>query len=186
MDGNGRMKFNGISQLVKLKEALQHLHAIAARQKKKAVATNESESKNVNENENENENENQNHQQMLSVVINKRLAGYLCCDSDEESSCQSPEHPADVPKGFLAVYVGEGEGPELRRFIIPTSYLSHTVFKVLLEKAEEEFGFDHCGGLTLPCETETFKYLLKCMEQQPMPLPAETNPAAGTSLTMEG
>ncbi|KAK4775343.1 hypothetical protein SAY86_010278 [Trapa natans] len=67
--------------------------------------------------------------------------------------------PPDVPKGYLAVYVGE----ELRRFVILT-YLSHLLFKVLLEKAEEEFGFDHTGGLTIPCEIETFKYLLKCME----------------------
>ncbi|KAK4756732.1 hypothetical protein SAY87_006859 [Trapa incisa] len=67
--------------------------------------------------------------------------------------------PPDVPKGYLAVYVGE----ELRRFVILT-YLSHLLFKVVLEKAEEEFGFDHTGGLTTPCEIETLKYLLKCME----------------------
>ncbi|KAK4753215.1 hypothetical protein SAY87_022013 [Trapa incisa] len=35
---------------------------------------------------------------------------------------------------------------------------------VLLKKAEEEFGFDHTGGLTIPCEIKTFKYLFKCME----------------------
>ncbi|CAI0387650.1 unnamed protein product [Linum tenue] len=69
----------------------------------------------------------------------------------------------NVPKGYLAVYVG----PELRRFIIPTAYLSHSLFKVLLEKAEEEFGFDHSGGLTIPCEIETFKFLLKCIEHHP-------------------
>ncbi|KAB5514171.1 hypothetical protein DKX38_028077 [Salix brachista] len=65
-----------------------------------------------------------------------------------------PEPPADV-------------GPELRRFIIPTSYLSHSLFKVLLEKVEEEFGLDHTGALTIPCEIETFKYLLQCMENHP-------------------
>ena len=97
-----------------------------------------------------------------SPIINKRLTGLMSCDSDEEDSChcQSPGPPPDVPKGYLAVYVG----PELRRFIIPTSYLSHSLFKVLLEKAADEFGFDHSGGLTIPCEIETFKYLLKCME----------------------
>ncbi|KAK8581864.1 hypothetical protein V6N13_144859 [Hibiscus sabdariffa] len=83
-------------------------------------------------------------------------------DSDNES-CYSPEPAPDVPKGYLAVYVG----PELRRFIIPTSYLTHPVFKILLEKAEEEFGYDHNGGLTLPCEIETFKYLLNYIENQP-------------------
>ncbi|CAI0627804.1 unnamed protein product [Linum tenue] len=102
----------------------------------------------------------------ISPAINNRVANIIksSCDSDEEG-CPSPdaEPPVDVPKGYLAVYVG----PELRRFIIPTSYLSHSLFKVLLEKAEEEFGFDHSGGLTIPCEIETFKFLLKCMEHHP-------------------
>ncbi|XP_050373595.1 uncharacterized protein LOC126791214 [Argentina anserina] len=105
----------------------------------------------------------------LSPAISRRLTSVISCDSDEES-CASPEPPSDVPKGYLAVYVG----PELRRFIIPTSYLSHNLFKVLLEKAEEEFGFDHSGGLTIPCETETFKYLLKCMENHQKAHPDDT------------
>ncbi|KAH1105453.1 hypothetical protein J1N35_009221 [Gossypium stocksii] len=83
-------------------------------------------------------------------------------DSDEES-CTSPKPPPDVPKGYLAVYVSL----ELRRFIIPTSYLAHSVFKILLEKTEEEFGYNHNGGLTLPCEIKKFKYLLKCIENHP-------------------
>ncbi|CAH9130073.1 unnamed protein product [Cuscuta epithymum] len=96
----------------------------------------------------------------ISPAVCKRLMSCSSyCDSDEES-CQSPDPPSGVPRGYLAVYVG----PELRRFIIPTSYLSDPLFKVLLEKVEEEFGFDHSGALTIPCETETFKYLLKCME----------------------
>ncbi|VFQ92558.1 unnamed protein product [Cuscuta campestris] len=99
----------------------------------------------------------------ISPAICKRLmmAGGGCSqwDSDEES-CASPNPPAGIPRGYLAVYVG----PERRRFIVPTSYLGDPLFKVLLEKVEEEFGFDHGGALTIPCETETFKYLLKCME----------------------
>lgn len=97
----------------------------------------------------------------ISPAVSERLAASVYSESDEES-CHGSELPSDVPKGYLAVYVG----PELRRFIIPTSYLSHQLFKVLLEKAEEEFGFDHCGGITIPCEIETFKYLLKCMEKE--------------------
>lgn len=97
----------------------------------------------------------------ISPAVSRRLINSaIHCDSDEEN-CQSPDPPLDVPKGYLAVYVV----PERRRFIIPTSYLSDPLFKVLLEKAEEEFGFDHCGGLTIPCEIETFKYLLQCIEK---------------------
>lgn len=63
--------------------------------------------------------------------------------------------PEDVPAGYLAVYVGK----ELKRFIIPTAYLNYPVFKALLAKAEEEFGFNHKGALTLPCDTVVFEHL---------------------------
>ncbi|CAN1785235.1 Indole-3-acetic acid-induced protein ARG7 [Linum perenne] len=60
----------------------------------------------------------------------------------------------DVPKGFLAVYVGESQK---KRFVVPLSYLSQPLFQDLLSMAEEEFGFDHpMGGLTIPCSEEIF------------------------------
>lgn len=60
---------------------------------------------------------------------------------------------ADVPKGHLAVYVGK----EHKRFVIPISYLSHPLFRDLLDWAEEEFGFNHpMGGLTIPCTEDYF------------------------------
>ncbi|EFJ24608.1 hypothetical protein SELMODRAFT_19563, partial [Selaginella moellendorffii] len=55
--------------------------------------------------------------------------------------------PSDVPKGSLAVYVGE----EGRRFVIPISYLNHPLFQELLKKSEEEFGYTHYGAMHLPC-----------------------------------
>ncbi|XP_019085068.1 PREDICTED: auxin-induced protein X15-like [Camelina sativa] len=62
---------------------------------------------------------------------------------------------ADVPKGYLAVYVGERM--QKRRFVVPVTYLSHPCFQKLLRKAEEEFGFDHpMGGLTIPCTEQIF------------------------------
>ncbi|XP_038692993.1 auxin-responsive protein SAUR21-like [Tripterygium wilfordii] len=60
----------------------------------------------------------------------------------------------DVPKGFLAVYVGE---TEKKRFVVPVSYINQPSFQELLSKAEEEFGFDHpMGGLTIPCGEDAF------------------------------
>ncbi|CAL5402213.1 unnamed protein product [Camellia sinensis] len=60
----------------------------------------------------------------------------------------------DVPKGYLAVYVGESEK---KRFVIPISYLNQPSFQDLLSQAEEEFGFDHqMGGLTIPCREDIF------------------------------
>ncbi|KAL0917532.1 hypothetical protein M5K25_012598 [Dendrobium thyrsiflorum] len=97
-----------------------------------------------------------------STAVNRKLTAVIDrnCDSDDDSS-QSPEPPPDVPRGYLPVYVGQ----EKRRFVIPVTYLSSPVFKLLLEKAEEEFGFDHDGALTLPCEIEPFKYILQVMQQ---------------------
>jgi SAUR family protein len=60
-----------------------------------------------------------------------------------------------IPKGHLAVYVGEMM--QKRRFVVPVTYLSHPCFQKLLRKAEEEFGFDHpMGGLTIPCTEQIF------------------------------
>ncbi|KAL1324257.1 hypothetical protein HN51_034412 [Arachis hypogaea] len=60
--------------------------------------------------------------------------------------------PLDVPKGHFAVYVGENR----RRYIVPISLLGNPEFQCLLRQAEEEFGFEHDMGLTIPCEEVVF------------------------------
>lgn len=61
---------------------------------------------------------------------------------------------SDVPKGFLAVYVGE---TQKKRYLIPVSYVNKPQFQQLLHKTEAEFGFHHpMGGLTINCREETF------------------------------
>ncbi|WOG86898.1 hypothetical protein DCAR_0206117 [Daucus carota subsp. sativus] len=61
---------------------------------------------------------------------------------------------SDVPKGCLAVYVGESQR---KRFVVPISYLAEPAFQDLLCQAEEEFGFDHPeGGLTISCREDVF------------------------------
>ncbi|KAF4396231.1 hypothetical protein F8388_019777 [Cannabis sativa] len=60
----------------------------------------------------------------------------------------------DVPKGYLAVYVGE---KRMKRLVIPISFLNQPSFQDLLSQAEQEFGFDHpMGALTIPCNEEAF------------------------------
>ncbi|PRQ22027.1 putative small auxin-up RNA [Rosa chinensis] len=64
-------------------------------------------------------------------------------------------HNHEVPKGHVAVYVGEQI--EKKRYVVSVSYLNHLSFKDLLKRAEDEFGFNHpMGGLTIPCREETF------------------------------
>nr|KAJ0211637.1 hypothetical protein LSAT_V11C400183330 [Lactuca sativa] len=59
-----------------------------------------------------------------------------------------------IPKGHLAVYVGD---QEKRRFVVPLSLLDQPSFQDLLRQSEEEFGYDHpMGGLTIPCREDVF------------------------------
>ena len=67
---------------------------------------------------------------------------------------QASSKAVEVPKGYLAVYVGE----RMKRFVIPISYLTQPSFQELLNQAEEEFGYDHpMGGLTIPCSEDVFQ-----------------------------
>ena len=73
-----------------------------------------------------------------------------------DGSSRSSTH---VPKGSIAVYVG----PEFRRFVIPMTYLAMPEFRDLMDKVEEEFGFEQEGGLQFPCEEQEFEQiLLRC------------------------
>ncbi|KAI3736325.1 hypothetical protein L6452_15866 [Arctium lappa] len=59
-----------------------------------------------------------------------------------------------IPKGYLAVYVGE---QEKKRFVVPLSLLSQPAFQELLCQIEEEYGYNHpMGGLTIPCSEDIF------------------------------
>ncbi|KAK3423845.1 hypothetical protein EUGRSUZ_F00603 [Eucalyptus grandis] len=60
--------------------------------------------------------------------------------------------PLDVPKGHFVVYVGECRS----RHVVPIDFLSRPEFQSLLQQAEEQFGFHHEAGLTIPCEEEEF------------------------------
>ncbi|KAL7118618.1 hypothetical protein ACP275_02G014500 [Erythranthe tilingii] len=69
-------------------------------------------------------------------------------------SLSNERRSIEVPKGHLAVYVGESEK---KRFVIPLSYLNNPSFQELLCQVEEEFGFHHpMGGLTIPCSEDLF------------------------------
>ncbi|RYR22696.1 hypothetical protein Ahy_B03g067998 [Arachis hypogaea] len=71
----------------------------------------------------------------------------------KKASFTSSSKAMEIPKGYLAVYVGE----KMKRFVIPISYLNQPSFQDLLSQAEEEFGYDHpMGGLTIPCEENMF------------------------------
>ncbi|XP_066370853.1 auxin-responsive protein SAUR32-like [Miscanthus floridulus] len=71
------------------------------------------------------------------------------------------------PKGCMAVRVvgpaggGGGKGgrqeEEEERFVVPVGYLKHPLFVALLKAAEEEYGFEQKGAITIPCGVDHFR-----------------------------
>lgn len=64
-----------------------------------------------------------------------------------------------APTGHFVVYVGK----ELKRFVIPLSYLKNSNFQLLLEKAAEEYGFSCRRNILLPCDETTFKTVINLL-----------------------
>ncbi|GAB4837670.1 hypothetical protein Ancab_002521 [Ancistrocladus abbreviatus] len=138
-------KSKKISEIVKLKQMLKKWRKQASSSNNKS---NSSSSSNGSEN---------NH---LSKSNSIKRIGFLKRTLSLPDNLNSGLSGSIAPKGFLAVQVGE----EMKRFIIPTSYLSHQAFGVLLKEAEEEFGFQQEGVLRIPCEVTVFENILKMVE----------------------
>ncbi|KAG6524897.1 hypothetical protein ZIOFF_014842 [Zingiber officinale] len=62
-----------------------------------------------------------------------------------------------VPRGYVPMMVGKGEE---ERFLVHTKLFKHPLFTVLLEMAEQEFGYAQPGVLRIPCDTEQFRSLV--------------------------
>ncbi|KAJ4952264.1 hypothetical protein NE237_029096 [Protea cynaroides] len=92
----------------------------------------------------------------------KRGAKGLCCAVPASAFARLEQEPleakpvATVPKGHLAVYVGEKDGYS-HRLLVPVIYFNHPLFVELLREAEEEYGFQHPGGITIPCRLSDFE-----------------------------
>lgn len=77
------------------------------------------------------------------------------------------EKKMKVKKGWIAVQVGlEQEDERLTRFVIPISYLYHSLFKQLLDTAHDVYGYQTTGPLRLPCSTDEFLYLQRRIEKK--------------------
>ncbi|KAL0425829.1 UNVERIFIED_CONTAM: Auxin-responsive protein SAUR36, partial [Sesamum radiatum] len=66
------------------------------------------------------------------------------------------EKPPPVPKGHMAVYVGQKDG-DFQRILVPVVYFNHPLFGDLLKESEKEYGFNHSGGITIPCRISEFE-----------------------------
>ncbi|EEF51736.1 calmodulin binding protein, putative [Ricinus communis] len=81
--------------------------------------------------------------------------------SREEDSIKKRKKKVQVaPQGCFSVYVGQ----EQQRFVMKTEFANHPLFKVLLEDAELEYGFNSEGPLLLPCDVDLFCKVLAEMD----------------------
>ncbi|KAH0643124.1 hypothetical protein KY290_034729 [Solanum tuberosum] len=71
---------------------------------------------------------------------------------------QEPIAPkkVSVPKGHLAVYVGEKKD-DTCRIMVPVIYFNHPLFAELLKEAEMVYGYNHSGGIRIPCRVSEFE-----------------------------
>lgn len=88
----------------------------------------------------------------------KRGAKELCFPkSDTGYVGVGEEEPVGtVPKGHLAVYVGEKED-DAHRVLVPVIFFNHPLFGDLLREAEKVYGFNHSGGIQIPCPISDFE-----------------------------
>lgn len=70
--------------------------------------------------------------------------------------------PEDVKEGHFAVIAVDEY--EERRFVVPLSYLKRALFVKLLERAAEEYGFDHEGAVVIPCRPSELERMLDELE----------------------
>ncbi|KAM7277236.1 hypothetical protein ACFE04_019102 [Oxalis oulophora] len=106
-------------------------------------------------------------QKTMSKIINwgRRLtrgAKSLCSVKSGSGYVHVYENPDPVPKGYLAVYVGQKDGDgngngEIHRVLVPVIYFNHPLFGELLREAEKEYGFHQEGGITIPCQFSEFE-----------------------------
>ncbi|XP_074314608.1 auxin-responsive protein SAUR66-like [Silene latifolia] len=63
-------------------------------------------------------------------------------------------------EGHFVVYTTDGT-----RFMIPLTYLNTDIFRELLRMAEEEFGIDASGPITLPCDSSLMEYIISMIQK---------------------
>lgn len=88
----------------------------------------------------------------LHQILRRWKIRALCSPPPSPSS-----PPPDVPKGHVAVCVGRTS----RRYVVLAAHLNHPGFRELLARAEEEYGFDNVGPLSIPCDESDFEQILR-------------------------
>lgn len=64
-------------------------------------------------------------------------------------------------KGYFVVYSADKN----KRFLLPLEYLNNEIMRELFNMAEEEFGLQSEGPLTLPCDADLIEYASALIRQ---------------------
>ncbi|KAL3331172.1 hypothetical protein AABB24_034801 [Solanum stoloniferum] len=96
----------------------------------------------------------------LGVLLKQRANG-LCSGKPNSGYIRVGQEPIDlkqmsVPKGHLAVYVGEKED-DTCRIVVPVIYFNHPLFAELLREAEMVYGYNYPGRIQIPCQISEFE-----------------------------
>ncbi|KAL7595368.1 hypothetical protein Lser_V15G27589 [Lactuca serriola] len=90
----------------------------------------------------------------------KRTLKELCCSKPGSDYARIgvgiSGEKKPVPRGHLAVYFGEEED-DAHRVLVPVIYFNHPFFGELLRETEKVYGFDHRGGIHVPCRISEFE-----------------------------
>ncbi|KAL2323145.1 hypothetical protein Fmac_027524 [Flemingia macrophylla] len=94
-----------------------------------------------------------------SIYTYIHIHNMACMWLKNASSGSGKKPPADVPRGHLAVTVGEAK----RRFVIRADYLNHPLLQQLLEQVYEGNGFNKSGPLSIPCDEYLFEDIIQAL-----------------------
>ncbi|KAJ8759232.1 hypothetical protein K2173_006925 [Erythroxylum novogranatense] len=95
-----------------------------------------------------------------TLRLTRKSKSWPRIEASLEDDRKSKRNRQVAPEGCFSVYVG----PQKQRFVIKTEYANHPLFKVLLEEAESEYGYNPEGPLALPCNVDIFCRVLVAMD----------------------
>ncbi|GJT79013.1 auxin-responsive protein SAUR50-like protein [Tanacetum coccineum] len=95
----------------------------------------------------------------LKLVVERLQKGLFLAKKRTESFSSQEMVPKDVKEGHFAVIASDDYAE--RRFVVPMACLQHPTFLRLLERAAEEYGFDHEGALMIPCRPSELEWMLE-------------------------
>ncbi|KAL0344656.1 UNVERIFIED_CONTAM: Auxin-responsive protein SAUR32 [Sesamum radiatum] len=97
----------------------------------------------------------QNHLQLSRMLDTIRKVEYEHIKEAEETV------PDDVKEGHFAILAVANEEEKPLRFVVTLGVLKNSAFLRLLKLAEEEYGFQQKGVLTIPCRPNELQRILQ-------------------------